>query len=162
MRCSQFLELYSDYRDGLIADPRLNREVHEHLRGCRRCMDYDALISRGVMALKATSEVEPSRSARRRLNARLAEPEPTDVRPASARIMVGLMIAATVALVVWTSRRPHEGAQIAVAAEVPAAATTLAPTGEAPSVDLNLPMLMPQRATTLRQLPFGQWVALSR
>lgn len=60
MHCSDFLELYSDYRDGLLSDPATVRRVHRHLRGCRRCMNYDALVSRGVMTLRSINEIIPA------------------------------------------------------------------------------------------------------
>ncbi len=60
MNCSDFLELYSDYRDGLLTDPATVRHVHRHLRECARCMNYDALVSRGVMTLRSINEIKPA------------------------------------------------------------------------------------------------------
>ena len=84
MRCSEFLEIYSDYRDGLIADPDLARSVQRHLRHCTRCMDYDALVSRGVMALRATGEIRPNPLFVRRLERRVAALESAVRRGAAA------------------------------------------------------------------------------
>ncbi len=97
MRCSDFLELYSDYRDGLITDPLEAQQIQQHLRRCSRCMDYDALVSRGVMALRATSDINPSFPALRRLENRLAAVSTTDeaaepVRLAPAGIMAVLIL----------------------------------------------------------------------
>lgn len=112
MRCSQFLDLYSDYRDGLIADPRVESEVRMHLRQCKRCMNYDATISRGVMALRATSDINPSRSVpdfrRHLLEYRGGFPDLEGVRSAHAGIMAGLMTVAAVVLLVGIAFAPEE------------------------------------------------------
>ena len=91
MRCSEFLELYSDYRDGLIADPDLARSVRNHLRHCAKCASYDARVARGVMALRAASEIDPDPLFVQRLKRRVREsaalPEPVEpVRPIHAGI----------------------------------------------------------------------------
>jgi len=106
MHCSEFLEIYSDYRDGLITDPDVARRVRHHLRHCTRCMDYDALVSRGVMALRATSDIEPTplfaRGLRRRVAASAALPESLEpVTPLHAGIMVALMVCTAIATAVW-------------------------------------------------------------
>ena len=61
MHCSDFLEVYSDYRDGFLTDPATVRRVHRHLRECARCMNYDALVSRGVMTLRSINEIKPAK-----------------------------------------------------------------------------------------------------
>lgn len=72
MRCSQFLNRYTDFRDGLIDDPAVVRELENHLRGCGRCARYHYAITHGVVALRALGEIEPSPAFRRELQARLA------------------------------------------------------------------------------------------
>jgi hypothetical protein len=104
MRCTDFLELYSDYRDGLIGDPVLNLDMSQHLITCRRCMQYDARVARGVTVLKTLSDLEPSRVFRRELAGRLAEAPPVrdePVIPAPAGIMVALMLLTAVAFFLW-------------------------------------------------------------
>ena len=105
MRCSEFLAAYSDFRDGLIDDPALERQVIDHLLSCSRCMQYDARVARGVTLLRTLSDLEPSARLRRRLKRRvggtplrLEEP----VRPAPAGVMGGLMVATAVILLVWS------------------------------------------------------------
>jgi hypothetical protein len=72
MGCSQFLAWYSDFRDGLITDPGVLLELERHRRACRRCARYHHAVSRGVDALQALDEIEPSPAFRRELRARLA------------------------------------------------------------------------------------------
>lgn len=72
MHCSDFLNRYSDFRDGLITDLGFLRGMQEHLRTCRRCRRYEHAISRGVGALRTLGEIEPSAAFRRELRARLA------------------------------------------------------------------------------------------
>src|SRR3989442_10502359 len=71
MTCAEFLERYTDFRDGLITAPRELRRFGRHLARCAGCRRYDAAVRRGVLALQAVETIEPSRDFRRRLDARL-------------------------------------------------------------------------------------------
>src|SRR6267154_567899 len=71
MTCAEFLERYTDFRDGLITAPRELRRFDRHLVRCAGCRGYDAAVRRGVLALQAAGTIEPSRDFRRRLDARL-------------------------------------------------------------------------------------------
>ncbi|MGD8727216.1 MAG: hypothetical protein PVH40_06200 [Gemmatimonadales bacterium] len=110
MHCHEFLELYSDYRDGLITDDAIARRMFRHVTTCRLCMQYDARISRGVTAMKVFSDLEPTRGFRGELDGRLARAalETEDpVVPGPAGLMVGLMVATALALVLWGGRGDH-------------------------------------------------------
>jgi len=72
MRCSDFFSWYSDFRDGLITDPGVLLQLERHRRVCRRCARYHHAVSRGVDALRALADIEPSPAFRRELRARLA------------------------------------------------------------------------------------------
>ncbi len=122
MRCTEFLATYSDFRDGLIDDPGLERRVIDHLLACPRCMQYDARVARGVTLLRTLSDLEPSARSCRQLKSqvgmaplRLEEP----VRPAPAGVLGGLMVATAVILLVWSvgGGEPRAGFE-AVAADV--------------------------------------------
>jgi hypothetical protein len=131
MICSEFLESYSDFRDGLIGDPDLARRLAEHLLDCRRCMQYDARLARGVTLLRTLSDLEPSPRFRRELarqleSGHLALEDP--VRPAPAGVMVGLMVATAAALVLWAGTRPSD------TPELPAARAALPRTVPLPAV----------------------------
>src|SRR5947208_199535 len=71
MTCAEFLERYTDFRDGLITAPRELRRFERHLLRCAGCRRYDTAVRRGVLALQAAGTIEPSRDFRRRLDARL-------------------------------------------------------------------------------------------
>jgi hypothetical protein len=109
MRCTEFLDAYSDFRDGLLHDPVLERRIVDHLSVCPRCMEYDARVARGVCVLRTFSDLEPSPGWRRSLerqvgNRRLHLEKP--VAPAPAGVMVGLMVATAIMLLVWTGDAP--------------------------------------------------------
>ena len=55
MRCDEFLERHSDYRDGLITASRELRRFARHLAHCMSCRRYDATVRAGVQALHASS-----------------------------------------------------------------------------------------------------------
>lgn len=109
MTCSEFLEQYSDYRDGILADPAEFDRMRQHLAECPRCRTYDARIARGVTALRSFAEIQPSLQFRRRLARQLAQSttDPLPITPAPAGLMVAFMLAAAVLLLVWPStKRP--------------------------------------------------------
>ena len=99
MTCAEFLERYTDFRDGLITAPRELRRCERHLCRCASCRRYDTAVRRGVLALQAAGTIAPSRDFRRRLDARL-ERERLAARevPARAGIAAALFIAAALAL----------------------------------------------------------------
>lgn len=109
MTCADFLDRYTDFRDGLITAPREVRRLERHLAGCAACRRYDAAVRRGVLALRRTDPIEPSPDFRRRLDARLAR-ERHGVRevPTRAGFAAALLIAVALALVaIEGTRRPH-------------------------------------------------------
>jgi hypothetical protein len=127
MRCTEFLELYSDFRDGRVQDSALERRVRDHLATCPACMAYDARVSRGVCVLRTLSDLEPSPGWRRALarqvgTRRLQLERP--VEPAPAGVMVGLMVATALILLLWTGHAPDANLNtVASQAAEPAPAT---------------------------------------
>src|SRR5258708_13893404 len=90
MTCAEFLERYTDFRDGLVTAPRELRRFGRHLARCTGCRRYDAAVRRGVLALQAVETIEPSRDFRRRLDARLErERRATREVQASAGVAAG-------------------------------------------------------------------------
>ncbi|HEY6208835.1 MAG TPA: hypothetical protein VIW28_07240, partial [Gemmatimonadales bacterium] len=73
MRCAEFLERYTDFRDGLITASCELRRFERHLARCRACRRYDTALRQGVLALQAAAPIEPSPDFRRRLEARLRQ-----------------------------------------------------------------------------------------
>lgn len=109
MRCADFLERYSDYCDGLIADPAVQAAIEGHLAGCSRCLRYHARIARGALLLRSAGEVEPSPDFRRRLRERLEAAAPPGGERWQPRVTGALVLAAVAALAWWnwTSRPPE-------------------------------------------------------
>jgi hypothetical protein len=104
MNCTDFLEHYSAYRDGLIENQALLGRLKRHLLVCPQCMRYDARLARGVTVLRSLTEVHPSPKFRRRLATRLAAPT-TEVEqpvvPAPTGIVAAMMLLAAAALFLW-------------------------------------------------------------
>lgn len=116
MSCVEFLEHYSEHRDGVIADPVLRRQLERHLRTCGTCMRYDARLARGITVLRTFSDLEPSRSFSQTLAGRLTRTEVGEedpVTPGRPSVMIGLMVAAALALFFWGGDRPSQGAPVA-------------------------------------------------
>src|SRR5882762_5562416 len=120
MRCAEFLERYTDFRDGLITAPRELRRFERHLSRCAGCRRYDGAVRRGVLALRAAETIEPSRNFRRQLDARL-ERERRAIRdvPASAGVAAALFVAAALALLALEGVRRPEVARAPVLPPVP-------------------------------------------
>ena len=134
MQCAEFLDLYSDFRDGAIADARLERRILDHLATCPQCMDYDARVARGVCVLRTFSDLEPTPEWRRSLTKRVGRQrlrleEP--VAPAPAGVMVGLMVATAIVLVLWTG---YAESPIGTVAQTAAVETEPAPTAPLPAI----------------------------
>src|SRR5205085_10533831 len=111
MTCAEFLEHYTDFRDGLITAPRELRRFTRHLAQCAACRRYDAALRRGVLALQAAQTIELSPAFRRRLDARLARERQAGAHrqvPARAGIAAALFVAAALAMVAGGGvGRPH-------------------------------------------------------
>ena len=122
MTCAEFLEHYTDFRDGLITAPRELRRFTRHLAQCASCRRYDAALRRGVRALQTAQTIEPSPAFRRQLDARLARERQVGAHrqvPARAGIAAALLVAAALAMVGLEGvRRPHV-AQAPVLPRVP-------------------------------------------
>jgi hypothetical protein len=100
MRCADFLQIYSDYRDGLLADDGLAFAAEHHLRECPRCARHDLAVRRGVNLLRTEPEIEPSPGFRRTLDRRLRA-GPLESWPATGRLAASVLLAAGVALLVF-------------------------------------------------------------
>ena len=172
MRCSDFLRLYSDFRDGLIEDARMNGQLGRHLAGCPSCQHYDASVRSGVQALRYSSyEMEPTPGFKERLRARIAagaEPE-VPATPSPAGVAALLMLAAALAFVI------HERTSRPTGPLVPLAASRRAPAAHAgpmivvnagvPFVtftDLEVPAFSGPSEHYPYQVPIDTWANLPR
>jgi hypothetical protein len=120
MTCVQFLERYTDFRDGLITAPRELRRFERHLVRCAGCRRYDSAVRRGVLALQTAGTIEPSRDFRRRLDARLERERRADRDvPAGAGLAVALFVAAALAMLAMEGVRRPEVARTPLLPAVP-------------------------------------------
>jgi hypothetical protein len=109
MRCTEFLERHSEFRDGLITSPRDSRRFARHLAHCASCRRYDVTVRAAVQALHAAAPITPSPDFRQRLDARLAvERRRVPRPPARAGVSATMLLLAAVALlIVEAGRRPE-------------------------------------------------------
>ncbi len=119
MICQEFLNRYTEFRDGLVAAPRELRRFQRHLVQCQACRRYDAALRRGVAALQGVETIEPSIDFRRRLDARLARERAGAAVPARAGLVAAMLVLVALSLLVLeVGRRP----QLAQAPTLPPAA----------------------------------------
>lgn len=99
MRCREFLERHSEFRDGLITSSRDLRRFARHLAHCSSCRRYDATVRFAVQALHSTTPITPSADFRGRLDARIAiERRRVPRPPAQAGVSAALLVIAAFAL----------------------------------------------------------------
>lgn len=160
MDCPEFLDTYSDFRDGLITDPLVRQQMRRHTVDCVSCARYDASVRHGIRAL---GEVEVSPEFRDRLRARIAATAGRPLAhagPGATSVAAGLMLAAAVALLVYegaTDRPPVMAARQEappLTAPLPVAPATAAnvetsPLAIAPADSSDLP-----RAVAIRRAPY--------
>lgn len=70
MDCATFIESYSEYRDGCLAELE-ERRLREHVESCARCARYDRVISGGVGVLRSIPAPEIGEDFLPRLQYRL-------------------------------------------------------------------------------------------
>ena len=119
MDCPEFLDRYTEFRDGLVTASRELRRFRRHLAACERCREYDETVRRGVGALQITSTIEPSADFRRRLDARLrverSRMRGEPVLPIRLRLVAVVLLGLAIALVVRGSlRQPVQVAEAPV------------------------------------------------
>ena len=109
MRCTEFLERHTDYRDGLITLGRDLRRFARHLAHCATCRRYDATVRQAVQVLHATSSITPSPDFRQRLDARIAvERRRVPRTPAQAGVSATMLVLAALVLFVFEfTHRPR-------------------------------------------------------
>lgn len=66
MKCSEFLDSYTDFRDGALA-PEKGDALRAHMTGCVPCRRYDRVVTRGISLLQALPETPPDPDFRARL-----------------------------------------------------------------------------------------------
>ena len=161
MNCHEFLDVYSDYADGLLDDRRLLRRVDAHRAHCPRCARHAETLERGLEILRV-GDVSPSPRFRGRLNRRLlAEISIGDpVVPTSAGLAAAFLFAAGISLFLFEGlKRPPE--QELVAARLAPALDDTLPL-PAPDLDVTLPAFTDSKLEfTSSQVPLGTQVVFT-
>ena len=115
MICREFLDRYTEFRDGLVAAPRELRRFQRHLVQCTACRRYDAALRRGVTALQDVETIEPSADFRRRLDARLTRERASAAAvPARAGLVSAMLVLVALSLLVVEAGRRPQLAQVAL------------------------------------------------
>lgn len=156
MTCADFLQHYSDFRDGLVRDSALRDGLERHRRECVRCGRLVVVLDRGLAALRATHDLAPSRRFRnelqQRLRAELAIGDP--VMPTHAGLAAAFLVAAAVGLMLYEglSRPEREVAEVAASARRAEPLTIAQPV----FLDVTLPPFTRSSFTlTSSQFPLG-------
>lgn len=68
--CSEFLEGYSDFRDGLLA-PEREDACRDHVARCSACARYDRVVRSGAALARELPDLEPSHDFLARLQHRI-------------------------------------------------------------------------------------------
>lgn len=102
--CSQFLDQYSEFRDGLLPVERMCA-LQEHLDDCASCARYDRVVEEGIRVFRDLPEVEPSQDFIPRLQHRLYHLEDEMRHPAhhasGTSVAFMLTIAAVIGVSAW-------------------------------------------------------------
>jgi hypothetical protein len=111
MTCDEFLDRYTEFRDGLITTPRELRSFTRHAAQCASCRGYDAAVQHGVGTLRTAEAIEPSADFRQRLDARLARERDLlagPALPARLGVAAALFLAVAVMLLARAGVRRSE------------------------------------------------------
>ena len=109
MRCREFFERHSEFRDGLITSSKDLRRFMRHMAHCASCRRYDATVRQAVQALHTAAPITPSADFRQRLDARLAiERRRVPRPPARSGFSAAMLVLAALALFFFeVGRRPR-------------------------------------------------------
>jgi anti-sigma factor RsiW len=115
MDCARFLDGYSDYRDGLLADDE-GAEYLAHLAMCGSCARYDRVVRSGVAMLRELPELEPSEDFVLELKHRIFHEDDDrrrmQRRASGAATAVTGAIAASIALLAWVPAIGERGRSV--------------------------------------------------
>lgn len=141
MDCAEFLDGYSDFRDGLLS-AGAEREYRGHLEACASCARYDRVVDRGASLYSGLPQLEPSEDFMDRLQHRLHHVEEEMRAPAAGfsgtPASAVLAIAAALAFVAWLPVLREEPAPSLLP---PVAARAPQRGGDAPPLFISGPLL---------------------
>lgn len=111
--CAEFLDAYSDYRDGLLTADRQER-FEAHVRICGSCARYDRVVGGGVQVFRSLPQLRPSPDFQLRLLSRLHTLEgPGGPHASGTSVAVTIMICLTLGVGAWLpTLRPRAEAPV--------------------------------------------------
>ncbi len=150
--CSQFLESYSDFRDGLL-EGTMREAFQAHMAACPPCARYDRVISRGTELFRKLPAIEPSEDFLPRLQHRIYhvddELRGLGQRASGTSATLTFTIAALFALAAWLpALRPAQ----AVVELAPVAARAPQRVEEPPALFRAGPLLSAERTEPAAEL----------
>ncbi len=143
--CSEFLDSYSEYRDGLLGEGR--REAFlAHMAECPSCARYDRVIARGTELFRQLPKLQPSEDFLPRLQHRIFHVE-DELRglgrhASGASTALTFSIAALFALAAWL---PALRTAPPVLELAPVAARAPQPSAEASTLFRSGPLLIQEQ-----------------
>lgn len=150
--CSEFLDGYSDYRDGGLDDARC-AAFREHARHCSVCADYDRVVCGGVRVLQQLPALEFSEDFIPRLQHRLMHMEDERALSRSTARATGTTMLGIAAALVLASAAPLLRADTRVPELPPVVAHAPHPVEHVSGLFVAAPGLMPASASLLTWLP---------
>lgn len=140
MRCADFLEKYSDYRDGLMAHVEAAR-MTDHIGDCASCARYDRVVVQGVDHFRAIPEAAPSTDFIPRLQHRIYDLEnQLTINRQRSGASAGLAVALALAIVLAAWMPVVSPRQPAVVRLDPVAVSQPVKTERGPSLFLTAPL----------------------
>lgn len=156
--CPEFLDAYSDYRDGRLTTDRMDG-FEAHLRTCESCARYDRVVGGGVKVFLSLPALNPSPDFQTRLLDRLSYPDGVSGRHGSgASLAVTILICVAIGASAWLPALRHESGPVRLPAIV----------AHAPYHDLNpvllrgIPAPMPSRTFQTQPAFYGQGLLLEQ
>lgn len=153
--CSEFLDGYSDYRDGELDDGRCAQFL-EHARHCARCADYDRVVCGGVRVLQQLPALEISEDFMPRLQHRLMHVEDERALGRTTARATSAVVLGVAAALAGAAAAPLLRSEAAVLELAPIAAHAPHPVEHMPGLFVAAPGLMPASTSLLTWMPVTQ------
>lgn len=98
--CAEFLDSYSDYRDGCLEAAAVGR-FEDHLRDCEACTRYDRVVRGGVQVFRSLPGLDPAPDFQTRLLGRLYAIEASAGRGSGASVSITVLLCLLIGAGAW-------------------------------------------------------------